>query len=82
MSRPAREERKPRKPRKARKPREPKAPIGCSPRDAEEETGLSHGTINTLIATGKLKSVKVRGRRIILIESLRQLLTPEAQRQP
>jgi len=70
MSRPA-------QPRKPRKPREPKAPIGCSPREAEEETGLSHGTIFTLIADGTLKSVKVRGRRIILIESLRQLLTPK-----
>lgn len=41
---------------------------------AMSETTLSRGTLYNLMKEGKLKSVKIGGRRLILRESLRELL--------
>lgn len=41
---------------------------------AVSETTLSRGTLYNLMKEGKLKSVKIGGRRLILRDSLRDLL--------
>lgn len=42
---------------------------------AMSETTLSRGSIYNLLKEGKLKSVKIGGRRLILRDSLRDLLS-------
>ena len=47
-------------------------------REAAATTGVCRSKLFAMIATGELKSVKVGRARLILRESLDQLLTPEA----
>lgn len=42
--------------------------------DAARASGLSRSTLHELIGTGALPSVKIAGRRLILVDDLRQLL--------
>jgi excisionase family DNA binding protein len=46
----------------------------CSVAEAEQATSLSQKTIARMIARGELESVMVGGRRLVLIESLRQVI--------
>jgi excisionase family DNA binding protein len=45
--------------------------------DAVKASGLSRSTLYDLISEGKLRSIKVGGRRLIPAEALRQLLQGE-----
>jgi excisionase family DNA binding protein len=49
-------------------------PEVTSIKTAMAETTLSRGTLYTLMREGKLKSVKIGGRRLIMRDSLRDLL--------
>lgn len=44
--------------------------------EAEHVSGLSRTNLYQLMANGKLKSVKVGGRRLVPAEALRELLHP------
>ena len=46
-----------------------------SVREFEQATGLSHSTTCRLISSGRLKSIKIGGRRLILPEGIDELLT-------
>lgn len=50
------------------------APLAFSVRDSSRVTGLSERTINTLIATKKLRSVKIGRRRLVPMDAIRELL--------
>jgi len=52
-------------------------PIALRVNDAARVTGLSRGTLYKLLNSGKLKTVKVAGRRLFLREDLLALLTVE-----
>ena len=49
-------------------------PLACSVRDARLRLGLGHTKIYELIGDGTLKSVKIGNKRLVLIESIRELL--------
>lgn len=53
-------------------------PLAYSVADVSIKTGLSERTVHRLVANGSLASVKTGRRRLILRESLRQLLTGQA----
>jgi excisionase family DNA binding protein len=52
-------------------------PLAYGIEDAVKASGLSRSTLYDLIGEGKLRSVKVAGRRLIPAEALRQLLQGE-----
>jgi excisionase family DNA binding protein len=52
---------------------------GLSVEEASRRGGWSRATTYRLIGTGKLKSVKVRGRRIITTEAVDDVLTEGAK---
>jgi hypothetical protein len=53
-------------------------PMTCTVRDASRISGLGVSTIWKLIAEGKLDSLLVYNRRLVVLSSLRRLLTPPA----
>ena len=54
-------------------------PKACTVRDACRATGLGKTTIYELISQGKLKSVAIGRRRLVLVESIEALLRPSVQ---
>lgn len=59
--------------------RTPHGRRGLTVKEFEQASGLSHSTVYRLIAAGKIKSVKVFGRRIIPDTTLDALLEEGAQ---
>jgi hypothetical protein len=57
-------------------------PFTVSMARTRELTGLGTNAIYQLIETGALKSVKVLGRRLIILESIRQLIECRADARP
>lgn len=53
-------------------------PLACSVRDACQKIGISHTKIYDLIADGSLKTVKIGKKRLVLVDSIRELLRPAA----
>lgn len=45
----------------------------CTVREAEQAIGLGHTKVSELIATGRLESIKVDGRRLVLVRSILEL---------
>lgn len=45
----------------------------CTVREAEEAIGLGHTKVSQLIADGKLESIKVGGRRLVIVRSIMEL---------
>ncbi len=62
----------------AEKPSEPLR-RGLTVKEFKKASGLSHATVYRLIAAGKIKTVKVLGRRIIPETTLNALLDRGAQ---
>ena len=56
------------------KTEKPVSPIAYRIRDAARVSGLGRTTLYKLIGAGKLRAIRVGGRRLILAESLRELL--------
>jgi excisionase family DNA binding protein len=52
--------------------------MAYSPREAEELLGVGHSYIYELISSGKLRSIKVGGRRLIPHSAIAELLGEEA----
>lgn len=52
--------------------------LAFSMNEAEHVSGLSRTNLYQLIADGKLKTVKVGGRRLVPADALRELLSPAA----
>jgi hypothetical protein len=50
--------------------------ITCTVRAALEASGLGRTKLNELLASGRLESVKIDGRRLIIWASLQKLLVP------
>jgi hypothetical protein len=48
----------------------------CTIRQAMQASGLGHTKLYEFIKDGRLAALKVDGRRLIVVESLLQLLTP------
>jgi excisionase family DNA binding protein len=65
--------------RRRKSNREPPEPSAYSIRDTCRVTGLGKTSIYELISQGRLKSVAVGRRRLVLAESIRALLRPAAQ---
>ena len=57
-------------------------PFTISVKDSEALSGLCHTSICKLIASGKLKSSKVGGRRLVALASLKELLLHRGLSQP
>jgi excisionase family DNA binding protein len=53
-------------------------PLACSVRDARHMIGISHTKIYELIADGSLKTVKIGKKRLVLVDSIHELLRPAA----
>lgn len=53
-------------------------PLACSVREARYKIGISHTKIYELIADGSLKTVKIGKKRLVLVDSIRELLKPAA----
>jgi hypothetical protein len=53
-------------------------PVTCTVRDASRISGLGVSTIWKLIAEGRLDSLLVYNRRLVVLASLREILTPPA----
>ena len=53
-------------------------PLACSVRSASYQIGISHSKLYELIGQGTLKTVKIGKRRLILMDSIRELLRPAA----
>jgi hypothetical protein len=51
-------------------------PMTCTVKDASRISGLGVSTIWKLVAEGKLDTVRVYNRRLVVLASLRQVLTP------
>lgn len=51
--------------------------ISCSVKDACQFTGIGKTTMFELMSDGTVKNKLVRGRRLVLVESLVDLVTPE-----
>ncbi len=55
-------------------------PLCCSVSAAGQRLGVGRTTIYALIATGELASVRIRGRRLVVIESVTVLVMARAGR--
>ncbi|MCR5872246.1 MULTISPECIES: helix-turn-helix domain-containing protein [unclassified Sphingomonas] len=49
-------------------------PVTCSVNDAARAIGLSRGTLYKLMGQGKVDSIRVGGRRLIKVASVRKLV--------
>lgn len=52
-------------------------PTTISIKETKKESGLSHTTVYKLIKEGKLQTVKVGRRHLVVYASLKRLLTPK-----
>lgn len=60
------------------KPNSEVQPLAYSVRDARQKIGISHTKIYELIADGSLKTVKIGKKRLVLVDSINELLQPAA----
>lgn len=56
--------------------------LACSPKEAARILGLGQTTIWALIKVGRLRSVKIGTRRLVDVQSMRELLNPSPQTEP